>query len=55
MIQVTVIFNDWEQIYSTGFFSGYNYIVWTVVGLQAGGGLVCELLSAMLSSNPARL
>jgi UDP-sugar transporter A1/2/3 len=43
-VQTNVIFNDWDIVVADGFFRGYNSIVWTVVGLQAGGGLVVAIV-----------
>lgn len=40
LFQTNVVFNDWDVITEEGFFRGYNSVVWTVVSLQAGGGLV---------------
>ena len=31
---------DYDEISRDGFFKGYDSIVWTVILLQAGGGLV---------------
>jgi len=35
---------DWEAVSKDGFFQGYNSIIWTVVFLQAYGGLVIALV-----------
>lgn len=39
-MQAVCYFRDYEEIASSGFFKGYDGIVWTVILLQAGGGLV---------------
>jgi hypothetical protein len=39
-----VIWQDGEGIREHGFFEGYNWVVWTAVGLQAAGGLVASLV-----------
>ena len=40
---IGVIFVDGESIAKYGFFVGYNWVVWTVVGFQAVGGIVVAL------------
>lgn len=40
---IGVIFVDGETIAKRGFFSGYNWVVWTVIALQAIGGIVVTL------------
>lgn len=37
-------FYDWGQVREWGFFHGYNSVIWTVVLLQAYGGLVIALV-----------
>jgi ATP-dependent DNA helicase HFM1/MER3 len=39
-----VIWKDGEIIAKTGFFVGYNWVVWTAIGLQAAGGIVVALV-----------
>jgi hypothetical protein len=39
-MQTTVGVNDLEAVRRDGFFRGYTSVVWTVILLQAGGGLV---------------
>ena len=39
-----VMYRDGENIAHDGFFAGYNWAVWTVVGLQATGGIVVALV-----------
>jgi hypothetical protein len=39
-----VYMNDGTQVSTQGFFYGYNWIVWTVVMLQAVGGLVVAVV-----------
>ncbi|KXS99814.1 hypothetical protein AC578_8868 [Pseudocercospora eumusae] len=38
-----VLFTDGEHLEKTGFFTGYNWIVWLVVVLQAVGGILVAL------------
>lgn len=38
-----VVFKDGEEISKTGFFTGYNWVVWTAIILQACGGIVVSL------------
>lgn len=40
----TVMYRDGGNIARDGFFAGYNWIVWTVIGLQATGGIVVALV-----------
>ena len=40
----TVYLEDREKVYSKGFFVGYNGIVWTVVTIQAVGGLIVAVV-----------
>jgi solute carrier family 35 (UDP-sugar transporter), member A1/2/3 len=47
--QMVCWYNDHEAITANGFFHGYTPIVWIVVLLQAGGGLVCPLFSSLAS------
>lgn len=37
---IGVLFMDGERIATTGFFTGYNWVVWTAIGFQAIGGLL---------------
>ena len=37
---IGVLFIDGEHIGKTGFFAGYNWVVWTAILLQAAGGLL---------------
>lgn len=39
-----VVYQDGAEIAVHGFFEGYNWIVWTAVGLQAFGGVVASLV-----------
>lgn len=39
-----VIFMDGEKIAKTGFFAGYNWIVWTAITFQACGGIIVALV-----------
>ena len=39
-----VIFKDGEKIAKTGFFAGYNYIVWLAIFFQAAGGVIVALV-----------
>ncbi|KAL2373603.1 udp-galactose transporter, variant [Blastomyces gilchristii SLH14081] len=36
---IGVVFLDGEKVARAGFFGGYNWVVWLVIGLQAGGGI----------------
>lgn len=38
-----VLFMDGEHLQKTGFFTGYNWVVWLVVVLQAAGGILVAL------------
>lgn len=40
--------NDFDTVNRDGFFRGYNSVVWTVVMLQAGGGLVSKFVILVL-------
>ncbi|KAI7341537.1 P-loop containing nucleoside triphosphate hydrolase protein [Hortaea werneckii] len=40
---IGVLFKDGEQIAKTGFFTGYNWVVWVAITLQAIGGVVVAL------------
>ncbi|KAI7238069.1 P-loop containing nucleoside triphosphate hydrolase protein [Hortaea werneckii] len=40
---IGVLFKDGEQIEKTGFFTGYNWVVWLAITLQAIGGVVVAL------------
>ncbi|KAF1832066.1 nucleotide-sugar transporter [Decorospora gaudefroyi] len=39
-----VIWQDGEIIAKTGFFVGYNWVVWTAIGFQAAGGVIVALV-----------
>ncbi|PGH02714.1 hypothetical protein AJ80_08811 [Polytolypa hystricis UAMH7299] len=39
---IGVVFLDGEKVAKTGFFEGYNWVVWTVIGVQAFGGLLAS-------------
>lgn len=39
-----VIWKDGEKISRTGFFAGYNWVVWTAIGFQAAGGIIVALV-----------
>jgi drug/metabolite transporter (DMT)-like permease len=39
-----VIWKDGEVIAKTGFFVGYNWVVWTAIGFQAAGGVIVALV-----------
>jgi UDP-galactose transporter len=41
---IGVIFNDGAEIAKHGFFSGYNWVVWSAVLLQAVGGVLVALV-----------
>lgn len=41
---IGVIFKDGADIEKTGFFIGYNWVVWTAITLQALGGIVVALV-----------
>ena len=43
---IGVIFVDGEKIAQHGFFTGYNWVVWTVVLLQASGGIIISMCVA---------
>ncbi len=40
---IGVLFVDGEQIARSGFFVGYNWVVWTTIAVQAIGGIVVSL------------
>ena len=40
---IGVFFKDGEHIAKTGFFTGYNWVVWASIALQATGGVVVAL------------
>ncbi|XP_015907733.1 UDP-N-acetylglucosamine transporter isoform X2 [Parasteatoda tepidariorum] len=40
----TIFFMNWSDVSSKGFFYGYNKIVWTVILLQAVGGLIVAIV-----------
>ena len=40
---IGVVFIDGESIAKSGFFVGYNWVVWTVIAFQAMGGIVVAL------------
>ncbi|XP_047111039.1 UDP-galactose translocator [Schistocerca piceifrons] len=41
---LTCLFNDWTKIKHVGFFFGYDFFVWYLVVLQAGGGLLVAMV-----------
>ncbi|KAK5118838.1 hypothetical protein LTR62_000047 [Meristemomyces frigidus] len=41
---IGVLFKDGDQISKTGFFAGYNAIVWLAITLQAMGGVIVALV-----------
>ena len=41
---IGVLFKDGEYITKTGFFTGYNWVVWTAIVLQAVGGILVALV-----------
>ncbi|KAF2460577.1 nucleotide-sugar transporter-domain-containing protein, partial [Lineolata rhizophorae] len=41
---IGVLFKDGEEIAKTGFFAGYNWVVWTAITFQAMGGVVVALV-----------
>jgi UDP-galactose transporter len=41
---IGVFFKDGEHIAKTGFFTGYNWVVWLAIVLQAAGGVVVALV-----------
>ena len=40
---IGVLFVDGEQIARSGFFVGYNWVVWTTIAVQAIGGIIVSL------------
>ncbi|KAI1178330.1 UDP-galactose transporter [Nemania sp. FL0916] len=40
---VGVVFKDGEEIAKHGFFDGYSWVVWTLIALQAFGGVLASL------------
>ncbi|GFS89036.1 UDP-galactose translocator [Nephila pilipes] len=40
----TIAFMDWEEVSTKGFFYAYNPIVWIVIILQAGGGIIVAVV-----------
>ena len=38
-----VLFMDGEYLAKTGFFTGFNWVVWVVIALQAAGGVLVAL------------
>lgn len=45
-----VFFMDGEYVFKTGFFTGYNWVVWCVIILQAIGGILVALLLSCADS-----
>jgi UDP-sugar transporter A1/2/3 len=41
---LAMVFQDGRAIYTNGFFYGYNVLIWTVIFLQAAGGLIVALV-----------
>ena len=41
---VGILFQDGERISANGFFAGYNWIVWTAILVQAGGGILISFV-----------
>lgn len=41
---IGILFTDLGPISEKGFFYGYNFLVWTVIILQALGGLICAVV-----------
>lgn len=41
---IGVLFKDGEQISRTGFFTGYNWVVWLAITFQATGGVLVALV-----------
>lgn len=41
---IGILFTDLDQISEKGFFYGYSFLVWTVIILQALGGLICAVV-----------
>lgn len=39
-----VLWKDGDIIAKTGFFAGYNWVVWTAIGFQAAGGVIVALV-----------
>jgi len=39
-----VMWKEGDAIAKTGFFAGYNWVVWTAIGFQAAGGIVVALV-----------
>jgi drug/metabolite transporter (DMT)-like permease len=46
---VGVIFTDGEHLARTGFFTGYSWVVWVVIVLQAAGGVSRPIISSIHS------
>ncbi len=42
---IGVIFLDGKKVTRTGFFAGYNWVVWTSVAMQAMGGILVALIT----------
>lgn len=40
---VGIVYKDGEEIAQHGFFDGYNWVVWTLITLQACGGILASL------------
>lgn len=41
---ISVFVVDYDEVFTKGFFHGYNFVVWTVIFLQALGGLVVAVV-----------
>ncbi|KAF2643542.1 nucleotide-sugar transporter [Massarina eburnea CBS 473.64] len=41
---IGVLWVDGEKISKAGFFAGYNFVVWTAIMFQAGGGIIVALV-----------
>ncbi|KAF1957065.1 nucleotide-sugar transporter [Byssothecium circinans] len=41
---IGVLWVDGENIAKAGFFAGYNFVVWTAIMFQAGGGIIVALV-----------
>ncbi|KAI0477612.1 nucleotide-sugar transporter [Xylariaceae sp. FL0804] len=40
---IGIVYKDGAEIAEHGFFDGYNWIVWTLIGLQSFGGVIASL------------
>lgn len=47
---IGVMFKDGEHITKTGFFAGYNWVVWTTILLQAAGGILVAFVMKLANN-----